>query len=528
VLDGTGILPVEADVAVSGDRIAAVGRFKRSDGRLVVDAEGLMVAPGFIDIHTHSDLTLLYDPQGESMVRQGVTTQVVGNCGLTPTPLGEGALEDIKRSLSLLSAPVAWEWRSMGEYLQRMQAVRPSINVASLVGHGTLRAAVMGFADRPPSSREMQAMQELLDRTLAEGAIGMSTGLIYAPGRYADTAELAQLSRVVAARGGVYTTHLRSERNGLFDAIGEAITIGRVAGLPVQISHLKLGGPSNAHQAARALAMIEQARAEGVAVSTDVYPYEAGSTMLTALLPPWVHAGGTKALLERLSDPELRRRIRCEIIGNAPGWDSLIEGGAWERVIVSAVPGKANRRFEGQSLAEVAEQRQCDPAYALFDLLLEEHGEGNMLIFHSMEEDVHTVMRYPEAAIASDGCAVAPHGELAVGKVHPRYYGTFPKVLRMAAEGFMPMAEMVRKMTLLPASQMGLCGRGQIAPGYFADLTIFNPQVVRDLATYADPHHFPQGIESVIVNGELTVHRGEHLGARSGKVFRAGTWVWEA
>ena len=509
VVDGNGMPAFSADVGIKDGKITAVDDLTDISAK-IIDATGLLIAPGFIDMHSHSDIALLANPRAESKIRQGVTTEVIGNCGASAAPLTPRMLADFKTAEDLDALQVELDWLSMGEYLQKLEKQGIALNVIPLIGHGTIREAVMGYENRRPNPQEMETMKRLLAQAMQEGAYGMSTGLIYAPSYYADTEELIELSQVVAQYGGLYCSHIRGEGDRLLDAVSEAITIGKKAGVAVQLSHHKAVGRANWGKVKHSLALIDQARAANLDVTADQYPYIAASNSLSASLPPWMHEGSKNELLKRLTDPQVRARLRQGM---------AVREGYWEDTKISYCPGHAE--YEGLSLQEIAELRGADPYETTFDLLYEEEAGVQVVRFGMSEEDVRTVMRHPMVMVGSDASALAPYGVLFRGKPHPRNYGTFPRVLGKYAreEQVLSIEEAVRKMTSLPAQKLGLQDRGKIQAGMWADITIFNPQTVQDKATYLDPHQYPCGIEYVLVNGKPVIVQGEHTGELSGKTL---------
>lgn len=514
VVDGTGAPWFYGDVEVLGDRIGCVGRKLVASGARVIDADGCVLAPGFIDIHSHSDDTILVNPRAESKIRQGVTTEVVGNCGYSLAPLEGQARADVERDL----ADVGMEarWTSFGEYLRYVEESTTAVNIAAFVGHGTVRRAAMGCEERAPSPEEMERMKAMVARAMNEGAIGLSTGLIYPPSCYADTREIVELARVAGEAGGVYASHIRYEEDRVVEAVEEAIAIGERAGVPVQISHHKSGGVENWGKVRLTLELMWKARARGVDVACDVYPYTASSTGLGVILPQWIFDGGVDKAIERLKDDDVRRRIRPvveEEEGRKRGWD---------KTVISSVTKEHNRRFEGKNLVEVAGMMGTDPFTAALDLIVDEAASVQTVRFGMCEEDVEFVLASPLSSIGSDASVRAPYGQLGRGKPHPRSYGTFPRVLgRYVRERrVLSLEEAVRKMTSLPAQRMGLLDRGLVRPGMAADLVILDPDRVSDTATYADPHRYPVGMEWVLVAGQPVIERGKHTGVTPGRVLR--------
>lgn len=513
IFDGTGSPWFGGDIGIRDGRIVEVGNLGGQTAGAEINAAGRAVAPGFIDIHSHSDIALLANPRAESKVRQGVTTEVIGQCGYSVAPLLGEVLEDRRQAVE--SYDLKLTWRTMKEYLQVMQSSGPSVNVVALTGHGTLRRGVVGTADRPAEPGEIEQMQQLLRESLLEGSWGFSTGLIYPPGAFAGTDELIAVSRVLAEIGGTYMSHIRGEGDTLLESVAEAIRIGEEAGVPVQISHHKAIGRTNWGKVKSSLAMIDSARQRGVEVTCDQYPYVATSTGLSAILPNWVHDGGAKAVLSRLRDSAIRARIKAELDPDRE------RRGGWQQVVISSVRSEVNREIEGRNLADIALMRGTSPAEAAFDLLVEEELDVGMIGFGMCEEDVVTVMTHPVTMIGSDGSSLAPYGRLGQGKPHPRNYGTFPRVLGkyVREEKVLSLEEAIRKMTAAPARKLGLWDRGLIRPGMAGDLTIFDPETVQDMATFTEPHRYPRGIEYVVVNGQVVIDQGEHTGARAGRVL---------
>jgi N-acyl-D-amino-acid deacylase len=508
ILDGSGSPAFRADIGLQGDRIAEIGDLSAATTGAVIDGTGLTAAPGFIDIHSHSDFTLPINPRAESKVRQGVTTEVIGQCGGSAAPLNPTS-----REAMLAAHPdLPWEWNTFGEYLDYLRRQGLAVNVVPLVGHGTIRGTGMGLADRAPSADEMAAMKRLVTQAMDEGAWGISTGLIYPPGIYASTDEIVELSRVVAGRGGFYFSHIRGEGKRLLKAIGEAIEIGERAKLPVQIAHLKASKPENWSLLPRALQLIDDARARGLDVAADRYPYTASSNSLSAQLPPWAHDGGRTALLERLQRPDARQRLRQE---------ARVQ--QWDKVLVVYAPNCPE--LEGLTVAEIADQRGTAPDETVLDILLEAEARISIVHFGMKEENLRMVLRHPAVMIGSDGSARVPEGPLGQGRAHPRNYGTFPRVLGKYAreEGVLSLPEAVRKMSGLPAERLGLSDRGRLVEGTKADLVLFDPHTVRDKATYTEPYQYPLGIAYVFVNGQAVITPQGHTGALPGQILSRET-----
>ena len=511
-----------ADLGIREGRIKAIGRLGGA-AHLTVDAHGRVVCPGFIDIHSHSDLVTLVNPRSESKIMQGVTTEVIGNCGLTPAPASSRTFPYLKYHFA--HPPLQWEWRNFTDFLDAHERTPASVNLVPLIGHGTLRIAVMGFENRRPRNDEMEEMKRLLREALDAGVFGLSTGLIYTPACYAETEEVVELARLLSPKGRLYTTHIRGEGANLVNAVEEALRIGREAGTKIQLSHHKCCGIKSWGKVHETLGLIEAAREEGIDVTCDVYPYDASSTDLAICLPPWVREESPEKMLERMNDPALRSRIRKEMESDEMQgfWSSPAATTGWGRIRIAAVTKQEYRGIEGMSLQEIAEARRADVFDICFDLLIKEGGKVSCIYFEMREEDVRTVLSNPISMIGSDGSALSPHGTLGRGKPHPRNYGTFPRVLGKYArdERLFPLEEAVRKMTSFPAQKLGLRDRGLLREGFWADMVIFDPARVKDTATFEQPARFPEGIDYVFVNGEMVVCENRHTGALPGKLLRA-------
>ena len=510
VLDGTGNPWHYADVGVKGDTITRIGRIK-GKAETMIDASGHIVAPGFIDIHSHSDFPILIDPMAQSKIRQGVTTEIIGQCGNSAAPMYKAVREyrEVYYS-SRVPEGFDYDWTTMKSYLDRLDKQGAALNIAPVVGHGTVRQNVMGFENREPTAAELDAMRKHVREAMEDGAWGMSTGLIYPPSVYGKQPEITELAKVVAEYNGVYFSHIRGEGETLLDAVTEACEIGRDSGNPVQIAHFKASGKPNWGRTRESLALVEKYRKMGVEVTFDQYPYIASSTNLTALLPHWSQEGGGEKLLEYLKDPATRERLSKE----------LRLSYEWTQVLVANA--KNNQQYNGKNLQEVADMMKKKPIDALFDLLIMENLQVPSVMFGMNEEDVQRVMRSPYGMVGSDGSAIAPTGIWAKDVPHPRLYGTFPRVIGHYArdEGVLPLQEAVRKMTGAPAQKVGFKDRGFLREDYKADITVFNPDTVVDIATFTDPQRYPAGIPYVIVNGTIVVSEGEHTGELPGRALR--------
>ena len=506
MLDGSGAPAARADVGVHNGVIESVGDLSAAPAKEVFDASGRIVCPGFIDVHSHSDAYVLVEPSAASKIHQGITTEVVGNCGASAAPR-QGACR----------MPADWQekrypgkWSTVAEYRALLAQVAPAVNIALLIGHNTVRAGVMGYAGRAATADEVRSMRALLARALDEGGAGLSTGLIYSPGLFAAPEEVAELAREAAARGRIYTSHMRSEGKRLIEAIGETLDVGRATGVRVQISHLKTSGRANWPLLDAALDRIRRARDEGIAVASDRYPYTAASTDLDVILPDWASGGGREAVLRRLRDPAERARIREELLGSR-------DEAYWGSVLVGSTFHPANRRFQGASLVEAATALGLEPVDSALHLMDTDELHTAAIFFGMSEENLWKILAEPYVMLGSDASLRAPAGPLSGDHPHPRAYGSFPRFLRAALDGkTVGLPEAVRKMTSLPAEQFGLRGRGRIRRGMQADLAVFDPAAVADRATYVAPHQLAAGIEFVSVNGVPTIVDGKPTGRRGG------------
>ena len=512
------------DIGIKDGRIVRIGCIKGESANQVIEAHELVVCPGFIDVHSHSDFTISLLPSAESTLMQGVTTLITGNCGfsLAPTTPDTDAL--LRKGLSPFIPPqVHFEmpWKSFSTYLETESTLDLAVNMGHLVGHGTIRIAVMGYENRAPSRRELQAMKQHVREAMQAGALGLSSGLIYPPGMFAQTPELIEIARVAQEYGGIYASHIRGEGPTLLTAIREAIAIGKKARIPVHIAHHKASGRAQWGQVTQTLQLMEKARAQGIDITCDQYPYTAGMTSMSTLLPPWVHEGGLTALLNRLRSPAQRNRMKADMEEGIPGWENFVKNNEWSSIYVASVRSAKNRRWEGKNFTEIAHTQASDEFTVLFNLLLEEEGEATIILFFMHEGDVRQILVHPLQMIGSDSWSVAPEGILGRGKPHPRFYGTFPRVLGryVREQNILTLEDAIRRMTAFPASRFGLKGRGLIAEGQWADITIFNPETIIDQATYETPHKYPCGIEYVIVNGRLAVDQGKVTSERSGQVL---------
>ena len=515
IIDGSGAGGSKKDIGLIGDKIIAIDDLKSSTADIVIDGEGLVVSPGFIDIHTHTDIQLLVNSKAESKIHQGVTTEVSGNCGSSPFPLSDDDFRDYdERTFEKYGIHI--DWRNADGYLRRLENHKISINHATLTGQGTLRSIVVGNNDVQATREQIMEMKDLLERSMAEGSFGLSSGLEYAPGSYASTEELIALNEVVAKNGGIYATHMRSEDDHVEEAVQEALRICKEAEVSTQIAHLKACNQGNWHKIDHVLKMINDAAVSGMQITADRYPYIAYSTGLTMFLPLWSRQGSTEEILARLTDSKTAKKI--EDHAESKGRDI----GGWDRVVISSCDLKKNKIWEGKSVQACAQELNMTPFKFMRDILIEENNRVSMIGFAMDENNLKKVLSSAHVMIGSDGNAVAPSGKLSEGKPHPRFYGTFPRVLGKYAreDKIFDLATAVNKMTRMPATKLGLDKRGLIAKDYFADIVLFNPDTVVDNASFTDPHQFPSGIEYVLVNGKITIEKGKHTGTLAGSVLR--------
>ena len=521
LVDGTGAPWFRGSLAIDAGRIATITRTTSAnfDADRTIDADGAVVCPGFVDAHSHSDLALFDDPTLQPKIRQGITTEVLGQDGFSMGPLyREDAPTEFQSYLRGIAGTLDrdWNWGSLGEYLDAVEANGVAPNVATLVGHGTVRIEVLGMADATPSEDELEAMAALVAEGLADGAFGFSTGLVYTPQVFAETAEVRRLASELAPYGRPFVAHIRSEGRWIWEALDEFVDIGAAAGVPVHLSHFKMAGKSTHGKAGRALALIEAARERGVDFTAEQYPYTAGSSMLTALLPPWVQSTGVEATREMLADADARERIARDIAEwRIDGWENVAGKAGWENIQLTNLQSDAFGDVEGWTVAAIAAERGRDPVDVVCDVLLAEDMEAATVVHAMVEEDVKTILESERVAIGTDG--------LFGGRPHPRVYGTYPRILGhyVREENLLTLEAAIRKMTSLPARAMGLETKGVLRAGMDADLVVFDPDTVATSASFDDPVQYPVGIQHVLVGGEPVVSGGAVTGALPGRVLRA-------
>ena len=517
VLNGEGAPPVRADVGIRAGRIAAIGDLAAAAATRRIDASGLTVSPGFIDMHNHSDYTILVEPKSESMIRQGVTTMVLGE-SRSAGPIKAGSDEARARADG-----VTVDWTTLGGYFAKLEQQHMSTNIASYVGEEQVWTHVKGYGESPATPAELDAMKALIAQAMEDGAMGLSTALLQPPSSFAKTADLIELAKTAARYGGIYSSHIRDEGEGVFRAIDEAIQVGKGAGIPVDIIHMKIAHQKLWGRASEIIAMVQKARDQGHDIRANVYPYTAGQNNLSSIVPPWAHDGGREKMLERLGDPAARNRMRDEVMNGLPNWYNhyLATGDGWGGMILVSLKHERNTPFQGRRMSELIAARGGHPADVLFDVLIEENGSVPTVFFHHSEADMQLILQQPWTSIGSDGSAVNPDGPTGRTHPHPRYYGTFPRVLGRYVRELktITLPDAVKKMTSMNADKIGIKDRGRLKDGLAADVTIFDPARVIDRATFEQPHQFPVGIKYVIVNGVVTIDNEQHTGALAGRVI---------
>lgn len=522
IADGTGAKAYLSDILIESDRITKIepcGSFEDAiyEDAQVIDAAGLVVSPGFIDTHSHSDLQVLIEPELYPKLNQGITTEVLGQDGISMAPLPLPYISAWKKNLAGLdgeSSQISWKYENTKNYLAMVEEARPAVNECYLLPHGNVRMEAMGLENRLPSIEELQRMRKIVRREMEAGALGLSSGLIYMPCAYSETEELIELCKVVAEYDGIFVVHQRSEADTIIPSMKEIIEIGRKSGVKIHFSHFKVCGKKNWKYLPEMFSLLDQAEKEGITISFDQYPYVAGSTMLGVILPPWAHDGGTDRLMERLKDSTARENMKRDIANGISGWDNFVEFAGLEEIYITSVQTKKNQDIVGLSLKELGEKRQKDALDATFDLLLEEENAVGMVDFYGLEEHVIQIMKRKEMNACTDG--------LLAGTPHPRVFGAFPRILGkyVREQKVLGMEEAISKMTGKAASAMGIKERGIIQEGNFADIVLWNPELVRDKGTFQKPDQRPEGIRYVIVNGAIAIQNGAYTGNRNGKVIR--------
>ena len=520
IVDGSGRPGYNADIAVKGDRVVRIGNLVQATAARTIDAQGLIVAPGFIDMLGQSETYLLIDPRGMSKIMMGVTTEITGE-GESVAPINERQIKEQEDFLRRYNLNI--DWRTLAEYFERLEKQRTGLNLGTFVGATQVREYVIGFDDRPPTAAELERMKTLVADAMKDGALGVSTSLQYVPARFARTDEIVELAKVAHQYGGIYATHQRSEANALDQSMHEVFEIARRAQIPVEIWHLKTAYKKNWGRMPQILEWIREARTKGLDITADIYPYIAGSTSLSACLPPWALEGGTEKMLARLRDPDIRQRLKKEIASDAQDWENIYLGsGGASGVLIGAVVNRDLETMQGKRVSQIADEQKKEPLDALFDLILADRGQTSAIYFMMSEDDMRAAMRAPFVSFCTDSGSRATDGPLAGSKSHPRGWGSYPRILGryVRDEHLLSVEEAVHKMTGAPAARVGLRDRGLVREGAFADITIFDPRRVIDRATFELPNQYPEGIEYVLVNGQISVDKGQRTPVLAGQVLR--------
>jgi len=520
VVDGSGRAAYNADVAIKNDRIVKIGNLAQATATRTIDARGLVVAPGFIDMLGQSETYVLIDPRANSKVMMGVTTEITGE-GESIAPINERQIKEQEDFLRRFNLTI--DWHTLGEYFTRLEKQGSGVNLGTFVGATQVREYVIGYDDRPPTPPELDQMKKLVADAMRDGALGVSTSLQYVPARFAKTDELVELAKVAHQYGGIYATHQRSEANTIDASLDEVFEIAQKAQIPVEIWHLKTAYKKNWGRMSHVLARIKQARDRGLDVTADIYPYIAGSTALSACLPPWALEGGTDKMLTRLRDPQLRERMKKEIAADQTEWENIYLGsGGPSGVLIGSVVNRELEPLQGKRISEIASEQKKDPLDVVFDLILADHGQTGAIYFMMSEADMRLAMQSPFVSFCTDSGARATDGPLAGSKSHPRGWGSYPRILGQYVrdEKVLSLESAVHKMTGAPAARVGLRERGLIKEGMFADITVFDPAKVIDRATFESPNQYPTGIDYVLVNGKVSVDKGERTPALGGRVLR--------
>jgi dihydroorotase/N-acyl-D-amino-acid deacylase len=520
IVDGSGRAGYVADVAIKGDRIVRIGKLSQATAARTIDAQGLVIAPGFIDMLGQSEQYLLIDPRAMSKVMMGVTTEITGE-GESIAPINERQIKEQEDFLRRFNLTI--DWRTLDEYFKRLDKQGSGVNLGTFVGATQVREYVIGYDDRPPTPQELEQMKKLVADAMRDGALGLSTSLQYVPARFAKTDELVELAKVARQYGGIYATHQRSEANTIDASLDEVFEIAQKAKIPVEIWHLKTAYKKNWGRMPYVLDRIKQARDRGLDVTADIYPYIAGSTALSACLPPWALEGGTDKMLARLRDPQTRQRLKTEISQEQTTWENIYLGsGGPGGVLIGSVVNRELEPLQGKRISEIAEEQKKDPLDAVFDLIVADRGQTGAIYFMMSEDDMRAAMKSPLVSFCTDSGSRATDGPLAGSKSHPRGWGSYPRILGsyVRDEKLLSLEAAIHKMTGAPAARVGLKERGLIKEGMFADITVFDPAKVIDRATFESPNQYPIGIDYVIVNGKISVDKGQRTSALAGRVLR--------
>ncbi len=516
IIDGTGSPEFHGDIGISGDRIGRIGNIPDENGKRVIKAEGIVASPGFVDIHSHSDYYLLIDSRGEGKIRQGVTTEIGGNCGYSAAPICGEEFEERKKTYKDLYGLDA-DWKDLDDYFERLETGGLPYNFGLLIGHNTIRGSIMGARADNPSESEMGRMLEMVRPGMENGAFGISTGLIYPPACFSEEEEIIRLCQLVRDMGGIFTVHMRSEGDLLIEAVEEAIRISSKSNIPIQISHLKTAGKDNWTKIDTVFSIIEEARGRGIDVTADRYPYTASNTLLNAILPNWVLEGGRTTGISRLKDLGLRKKIEEEL-------SKKRDLSSFDRINISQVFKDSNKPYEGLSILRASKRAEKDIYAFLFDLLTEEEMLAEGIFFSMDEENLKKILSRPYVMVASDSASIGIDGPLSKGRPHPRGFGAFPRVISkyVREERVLDLETAIKKMTYDPCRKFGITDRGIIKIGSYADIVLFDPERIKDLASYDDPMQFPEGIAYVVLNGEIALERGNITSWKAGRVLRRG------
>lgn len=526
ILDGSGTKSYFADIGIKDGHIKDICKCISDSNSKIIDAKGYLVCPGFIDINSHSDFSFYANPKAESKIRQGVTTEIVGHGGRSLGPINKEFLSDLKQYTKSYvqnkDQSNYWNWKTQYEFMEILNKRKTSVNIASLVGYGSIRVAVMGFEKRNPTIEEMEKMKSLLEDELINGIHGLSLGLDNSPDSLATIDELVELAKIVSKYDGICSVHMRDEGNYLFDSILEAIKISEKSGVKLQISHLKAAHPQNWGNVKEAISIINKAKNSGLNIDYDVYPYISYESVLSEVLPPWIREMSPEKIVDSLKNKDILSKVISDMVDKKSDWGNPMLGSSWDRIRIVSMKKQDNKIYEGMNIEQISEYLNLQPHEVVIKLLIDEGGVIKIIFSAMMESDLIEVMKQSMAIYSSDGLAVSPYGDYKDIAVHPRYYGTFPRILGryVRQKNIIDIEEAIHKMTLLPAIKMNLKDRGYLAVGYKADITIFDKDKIIDKSTYAKPHQYPVGIKDVIVNGVLVVENGIHTGELPGEYLK--------